>query len=425
MKKMISFLGTSDYKPVGYEFNQKLVVSSFVQIALAEIFQPDEVIVCLTEEARTKNWLSQKQQESTADSDKKLEEIASERLPHITFSALDIPAGQSLDEFWEIFNLLEEKFHDGDTLLVDVTHSFRSIPIVTLACTQYLGILKNVALEGIYYGAYEARREAEDGTVIAPVFDLTSFAELMHWSQAVAMFEGFGDMGGLRKLFDQETTPRRKASKGKDQEAVLLREIARDLDMISQRCATCRGQEIYQDDLFRRIQEKLLELEKDFTTGKAFGPLLKRVRSKLQDMQYPYQAISEEVKRGFESVNWCLEHNLVQQAYTLLRENVVTHFCQLNSFDFSNREKREMVASALRLYQKPKEKWDQKARDNEQEILRVQHSAGQSICKLYQKLSDRRNDINHAGIGQPAKSQTLTRDIHELKDEFMALLSTC
>lgn len=422
MKKMITFLGTGDYKPVVYEYKQKVIQSSFVQIALAEFFRPEEVVVCVTEEAKQQNWLGNQKQESDGHRAKGLREAAREALPDIPFYTIDIPNGQNLEEIWQVFSILEEVINTNDVLIIDVTHAFRSIPIVALACTQYLGLLQNVSLEGIYYGAFEAKRKSEN-TYIAPVFDLTAFAELMEWSQAVTIFEQFGEMGGIKKLFDREVDPRRKASQGQDREAKLLRDIGHGLNTASVRSATCRGRDIYKDPIFERISEKLTELEDTFATGKAFGPLLDRIRSKLQSLECTDQGFSDEVRRGFEAVNWCLEHNLVQQGYTLLQENTITHFCQLCDLDAYRRAEREMVSSALgRLYWIPKEQWTAKDLNNEQEINRVQQMAGESVFKVYDKLSKLRNDINHAGIVQPIKPEKLISELRKSKEDLMAAL---
>jgi len=409
-KRMISFLGTGSYGTGIYafdDFNQQK--TAFVQTGLAQFLEPEEVVVLVTEQAKEKNW-------------PKLQAACKEKGITIPFRVCRIPSGQSETEIWEIFQILADEVQDQDILLMDITHSLRSLPIMALACVQYLRALKGVSLEGIYYGAWEAGVD-KNGERWAPVFDLTPFVELMDWSEAVGSFERSGDSSGLRQLIDREVRPRQIASQGADQEAKLLKEVGQGLYQASQRMATCRGHEIYTNPVLSRVAERLQQLETDYSPGKAFKPLLSRMRAKIESVRCPHDGLSDEVKRGFEAVSWCVQHNLVQQAYTLLQENLITHFCQQGGVDPWARADRTLVASALSLSRKPKDEWSAKAREHESFIERIMNYAGSDVLTLYDQLSKKRNDINHAGIMQAASADKLSAEIENYTQQAMNLLS--
>ena len=55
MRKLIAFLGLTDYREVTYRYRQRDCVTSFVQAALAQFLMPDRVIVLVTPEAQAKH----------------------------------------------------------------------------------------------------------------------------------------------------------------------------------------------------------------------------------------------------------------------------------------------------------------------------------------------------------------------------------
>jgi CRISPR-associated DxTHG motif protein len=408
-KRMISFLGTGNYETGVYyfdDFNQQR--TAFVQTGLVRFLEPEEVVVLVTDQAEKKNW-------------SKLQAACEEKGITTPFRACHIPSGQSEDEIWQIFQFLSDEVHEQDLLLMDITHSLRSLPIMALACIQYLRSLKGISLQGIYYGAWEAGAE-KNKEHWAPIFDLTPFVELMDWSEAVGSFQRSGDSSALRQLFDREVIARQKASKGKDQEAKLLKEVGYGLYQASQRMATCRGYEIYTNPVMSRVTERLQQLETQYSPGKAFNPLLARIREKIESISCPLNDVSDEVKQGFEAVSWCVQHNLVQQAYTLLQENLITHFCQKGGADPWKEADRKLVSSALSLTRKSLNEWSEKALEHEDFIKQIMDSAGVEVLTLYDQLSKKRNDINHGGITNPAKADKLIAEIERYTQQAIDLL---
>jgi CRISPR-associated Csx2 family protein len=85
---------------------------------------------------------------------------------------------------WEIFDRVASVVSEKETILLDITHAFRSIPMVVFAVAAYLRRTKGVKIERIVYGAFEARDEENR----APIFDLTPLLDLLDWLSGAEIF---------------------------------------------------------------------------------------------------------------------------------------------------------------------------------------------------------------------------------------------
>lgn len=412
--KMLTFLGTGYYSDCVYTFKGKSSASSFVQIALAQILEPDEVFVFVTmgeKGSRFRNWDGNQVKDKQLFQTKGLAALTAE-LPQIQFRAVDIPDGSGMDELWAIFARLMESVDDGDEIIFDVTHSFRSLPIMALAGIQYVRTLKNITLRGIYYGAYEARNQE---TNTAPVFDLTAFVTLMDWSQAVNAFTVTGNMDGMRTLLQAEAVPRCRASRGQDPEGCLLRDFGQELDTFAQNLATCRGRNIYETDHsgnLRRFIEKLREC----TSLPALKPLLELLEGKIRSLEVSGGECMTTVRRGFEAVRWCMAHGQIQQAYTFLQENIITYVCLIREKDYQDLKIREQCVSALVCASQRKGDLS----DNQRDWVLDLH---EEVIRVFDTLSKRRNDINHCGITEPVKHDKLRKELERILNILLEHLS--
>lgn len=168
----ISFLGAGDYQRCRYQYNGQIYETPYFHEAAQHFFGPDRVLILCTPEAAQKH--------SAALSD--------------SLEAISIPSGKTEEELWELFTVLTEHVPEGATLIVDVTHSFRTQPMLALAAAYFLRTARSVQIEHIVYGAFEAR-DAATGEV--PVFDLMPFVQLIDWSVAVHQFVHYGQSKDL------------------------------------------------------------------------------------------------------------------------------------------------------------------------------------------------------------------------------------
>jgi len=107
----------------------------------------------------------------------------------LDFVTVTVPVGKTEDEIWDMFDAIVDHIPENEHLVLDVTHGFRTQPLLALATAIFLRNFKNITLEGIYYGAYEAKNEQKK----SPVFNLTPFHELIDWTFAFRRYREKGD----------------------------------------------------------------------------------------------------------------------------------------------------------------------------------------------------------------------------------------
>src|SRR5690606_7835290 len=68
---------------------------------------------------------------------------------------IGIPEGHNEEELWEIFKTILDQLEEGDEIILDITHSFRYLPMLTFIIINYARIVKKCSLKAVYYGAFE------------------------------------------------------------------------------------------------------------------------------------------------------------------------------------------------------------------------------------------------------------------------------
>jgi len=401
-KVYLSFLGTNDYLACTYYSGDKEVNNvRFVQEATLGLYcrnwtSDDRIIIFTTEEANKKNW----QDNGHKNPCKGLERCIKDLNLDAPVKAVLVPIGKSEDEIWDIFRIVYESLNQEDEVIFDITHSFRSIPMLAIVILNYAKTMKNILLSGIYYGAFEVlgnpyeARELPQEKRQAPILDLTSFDQLMEWSFAIDRLLGAGDAAMVSKLANQSVKPILSESKGQNKAADTIRKIANNLSDFSKAMATCRGRDI------TTITEKLKENVNQFESldlVQPFKPIFKRIKRQMD--LFP----GDNILDGMQAAKWCLEHNLIQQGYTILEETLVSYFIYKigeNPNNLSN-QNRQIAKQAIKifLYNLPQQKWHNPAGNNlkiTNKFIKF-YKTKNKLLKVYDNLREFRNDLNHAG----------------------------
>lgn len=210
MIKLVSFLGTGLYGLCTYTNEYGTAQKTrYMACVAAELYKVDIVSIIMTSEAKT------------VHGDNLEEEF--EKFKFQPFKEVCIKSGKNQDELWDAFDKLkhelrfglDEKLTSNDTVVVDITHGFRSQPFFAAAVLMFLKSVDTDAPKiKVVYGAWEARTggladpsfgkfvpklgEPEDAE--APVWDLTPFIELLDWSNALHLFLKTGRPRGLESL---------------------------------------------------------------------------------------------------------------------------------------------------------------------------------------------------------------------------------
>lgn len=433
-KVYLSFLGTNDYIPCIY-FKDETYRSSvirFVQEATVELCchdwtEKDRIVVFTTRDAFEKNWLDH----GHFKDGKPLERIGLKRgIDQRTKAAVQqipIPEGKSEAEIWEIFSIVFDTLHKGDRVIFDITHAFRSIPMLAVVILNYAKIMKGVQLDGIYYGAFEVLgnpRQAEKippEERLVPLLDLTAFDQLLDWSFAIDRFIKAGDArlidqlarGGLSQILTE--------TKGQDKNAAAIRNIGKTLSEYCRAIATCRFTEI--GGIAAKLRARIEECE-NANLLPPFRPLFGLIETEFS----PFTG--EMVKDGFAAAQWCLNHNLIQQGVTILRELFLTHVVSSVERDWNDTVEREEIASAALgiSFNRKYNNRDNRPTGKHAEAIAFYMRWCEDrpdLLKLWGPLSDTRNDLNHGGFrSQPKKADFFARELSKTIEKLRDLLVT-
>lgn len=423
MKVFISFLGTNEYIPCHYYFRSKENSSKlvrFVQEAILDILckdfsENDKICFFLTEGAKTINWY-----DTPTNHNKGLSRTLFEKKLPSKIVAVDIPNGNTVDELWKIFDLLTQEIQGATEIVFDITHSFRSIPMLAITTIMYLKALTTISIRGIYYGAFEALGSAKyvaekikEEERYAEILDLTIFDELMEWAYAVRSFVKAGDASMLAELGLKDITYSRLGEMIKEKPYQEFRSLCKNISSFSRQIATCRTisllttvkkiQSLLESSQFKIIAE----------TKPAFSKLLDGLHKTFTNFRGDTLLVLIEI------VEWALKHNMIQQAYTVLTETIITYFydnyipADLQMDELSKRTKISHLVSKL----------GQKKSIEEEGIFKTIYEKIQKedleLARLYTNISNNRNEVNHAEFGRKNQQTKTEKQLrHELETNF-------
>lgn len=378
--KLFSFLGTGNYESCTYSFGEQEHASKFIQASLCSIFKDEIESVCVftTNGAKGKHWGC-------------LEEEV-KKVSDNTPSNIDIPDGKSEEEIWQIFEAVYNEIEEGDNIIFDVTHSFRSIPILALSVFVFAKTIKK-ANTRIYYGAYEARDEEKN---VAPIFDLTPLFDIIEWTKATENFLRFGRFNYAGHMIKKYGKQRGKETQGKDTDATTVRNLQERIKSFSTAILSCRGRDILEAD-FSDIQKTIDEL-KESSMSFPIKSLLDKIKEKVQGYK------KDDVLNGFRAVEWCIEHELIQQGFTILQETIVTKV----GYDLEGRlllgdRERNIARDALNyvdITSRGKTFDFGRTSCDEENIRNNAPKVNGELAKIYGQITNSRNDMNHSGFNE-------------------------
>lgn len=418
MKTYVSFLGTGAYVPCVYlkpdETTSDSGVVTYVQTAMRKLVARDaeKTLVFCTKAATEKHW------------QQLCEEFARQGLAEPERVA--ISDGSNMKEFWEIFETVNAHIPERAQIVFDVTHSFRSLPLIMSVLLNYLEVVKGTRLVGCYYGAFESLGRAKDVEKNypdptdrrAPIFDLTQFFLLNEWVRAIRAFERFGDAGDLNELAKQVIQPLLAKEETRTTEIVELRKLTGALDNFTQQVRSSRCNDIQTFEFKKHILNRL-----DAARACNVLPQLTPVLDKLDGVFAKYQ--DKDLKNGMHAARWAFDHDLIPQGYTLLQETVVSHFTQKFDTDLKQLypedeiKRRDYMSSVLAW--RNKDPWE---KDDSERAARLKKEIKQEVQPQYDILTQGRNDVNHGGLGHNAKTaKKLKDDLGKAIEKFHALLS--
>lgn len=427
----LSFLGTNDYVEChyfrdGFETNGavRFVQESTVLDNCQEWGPGDRVIIFTTRDAADRNWEDDGHWDHTGRERLKrkgLRSCLAELKLTVSISRESIPDGHSEDEIWEIFEKVSQCLREGDEIVFDITHAFRSIPLVAMVVLNYVKVLRQVKLNGIYYGAFEALGSIREVKAMpveerrVRILNLTALDQLMDWTVAIDRFLSAGDARMAGRLAQKGVAGILRESAGKDEAGQIIRSLGANLEFFAKVLHTCRGREI--TSVAHRLKENVSK-SKELQLPGPFRPVFELIESRLASFS------SQPVMDGLAAALWCSDHDLVQQGYTILEETILSHIVLGVSGSLEDKTQREMASQAFAIIAKKiaecPSAWHKPAAtyaDSTRQMIAVilKH---EGLAPLMEKVKARRDDLNHAGFTENAlsvkKSEAFGKELREL-----------
>lgn len=377
--RLVTFLGTSEYKEANYSFDNKTYRSRYVAHALTEFLDITEVIVLATEEAWKKNG-------------KDLEQIllAAKRL---TVQSMPISAGIRPQESWQLFDAIVDAIQDSDfDVLLDITHGFRMQPFFAAACVAFVqSVSPKVPSIRVVYGEYRSEGDS-------PIHELTSFVDLLAWTRSLMLFLRTGQVDGLwQRIRNMDHDLHRKwASNNSQGERPKIGKLRKALEDFGEQLVTVRTGSLLVGDnatakyLFDTLVETQEEIAREM-------PPLAKVIGQIQDMVKPLllEGARFNTKKGQQGLH-----------------ALATLYCGLGRFSEAYAVAREGQISR----QAP----DEADTPNTQEFLDEKRKEfdkkwGEEANEIFEF----RNDLLHAGFRQrPLPANTIINKLDDILNSW-------
>ncbi|MEY8688149.1 TIGR02221 family CRISPR-associated protein [Bacteroides sp. AN502(2024)] len=424
-KVFVSVLGTGFYTSCNYRKDD--FVSSdtrFVQQATLEYLnatywkETDVVIFLLTDGAKKNNWnasIVSRKNVKTGEEEiyYGLQTVLKNMHLPCHIQELHIPDGRTETEMWEIFNILFDTLRENDELYVDLTHSFRYLPMLVLVLENYAKFLKNIEVLHISYGNYESRDIEKNE---APIVDLLPLSTLQDWTFAAANFIRNGDVDRLSELCKKSLHPLLKDAeiRKNNPDLNILKNYVDSLQKVIQDMKGCRGIHILEGDNIMRFLEYSQQLGDVII--QPMNPILKKMKDSFSGF-----VPSSDVKNGYLAAKWCFEHQMYQQALTILHENIISHVCELQHLDCKEETERELAKYALKISINNigEELWKVDTEEKKERIKALlQQELVAKLASTFMVTTNLRNDYNHAGMrSNPVKFDTLVKELGKRIDK--------
>lgn len=413
---LITFLGTGGYKPARYRFGKEFSESErFFAAALASRIQPTRVVSLETQGA------SETHGEALAG------RLRDAGLLH---TRIAIPEGKTESELWDILALLSDCIPPRSRLHLDITHGFRSLPMVGFIALNYLRVTRQATIGGIHYGAWEARELRDDdlGVPDVPVFDLTPFLTLLNWTAGADEFLNTGSAARLGELL-RNTHQELWRSPDRGPTGLLpkaLSSVGKSIDAAAQNLILLRTRHLAESaaSLFRQL-DRAEETDEISRHAAPFLEVLKPIREDL------LRFADEDLETLRDLVGWLVGKGRPDAALTLANEWLVSWMMvQAGHPDHASDEKgRQLFERALGLWVDQftgLRSIKEPATGSSELLADFREKVSEELMTLLGSLASRikgvRNDLNHAGFRHsPSTGPTIVVLASEVASELFKL----
>ncbi|WP_030008166.1 TIGR02221 family CRISPR-associated protein [Picosynechococcus sp. NKBG042902] len=399
-----------EYQEAQYRIDGKEYTSRFTASALCQHFQLDGIIFIGTvrsmweevyryfsEEVNLRQsgnqiqfdedyWYSLATQIDGLDHRSDLSELDLARVNEVLgdrSKCILVKYGLDNEELWNNFNLIFEIINfldDGDEIYIDITHSFRSLPLFLFLIINFIKDLpreKNIHIAGIYYGMVDVVREMQNihGEKFAPIVNLQPFFDLTEWIKGSYIFNTYGD-GKLIANLLKEQSP----------------EISANIQDLSEAINMGMAPAIRKQAT--ALQKNLNAENNEVDTTKLEQSPFKYIKADLESTCERFVKRELECQFQLRLADWYFQNGRYSSAYLYLAESLVTYACEKENSQRVEADQKSLYSEEFR--DKNKREYIYRGGENRY------GNFDRSLSKLYNKVSKIRNRIAHVTLNPGA-----------------------
>lgn len=340
-KILISSLGTGSkregaYLKAKYNIDNKVYETSFIADALNRHLDFNKIFLIGTKRSiwdeaymafggEDEEYIEELyEKKELGKVDEKLLEKFTKTLPY-GLEVKIVKYGLNEDELWENFTeflTIVEQIEKNDELYLDITHSFRSLSLMSFVMTQFAQTIsdKNFKIKGVFYGMFEYQGENNG---ITPIVDIKILFEIQEWIKAIDAIKNYSDFNLLVNLLDENSIEKDVQntfiSLNNNISLANIASIRQFIKTASKKIKTINSSEnkivkLLAPEILKLVEE--LEQEKD------------------SDFQY-------------NLAQWFYKNKNYALAYIALYEAIITKSCELLSYDIEDHKKREEAKRSI------------------------------------------------------------------------------
>jgi len=379
-KILISSLGTGrkaegSYSKAQYELNEKIYETTFIADALNKHLDFDKIFLVGTKKSiwdeaymafggEDENYLEKLYEKKESGG---IDELFLEKFKNTTSSGLEpiiVKYGLNNEELWDNFSEflnIAKNIEDEDELYLDITHSFRSLALMSFVMAQFAHTIsnKNFKIKGVFYGMFEYQGENNG---ITPIVDIKILLEIQEWIKAIDAIKNYSDFNPLVKLFDEnkieEDVKKTFINLNNTISLVNIASIRQFINTASKKIRTIENSE---NKIIKLLAPEILSLVNRLN------------KEKISDFQY-------------ELALWFYDNNNYALSYMALGEAIITKTCELKlpNDDFGDKDIREKAKKRI---DHPYDKYYWQGGDNKDTISEIRNNIAHQINNRKDKVN--------------------------------------
>jgi CRISPR-associated Csx2 family protein len=258
----------------------------------------------------------------------KVDEAFLERFKETTVKGLEpsiVKYGLDDSELWNNFTeflAIAEKIEDGDELYLDITHSFRSLALMSFVMTQFAHTIsdKNFKIKGVFYGMFEYKWE---NSGVTPIVDIKILFELQEWIKAIDAIKNYSDFNPLVRLLDENKIEKEVQNTFINlNNTIGLANIASIRQFIQSASKKIKSIENSENKIVKLLAPEIVRLVEELD------------KERESDFQYIL-------------AQWFYKNKNYALSYIALYEAIITKSCELSNYDISNHDLRENAKRSI------------------------------------------------------------------------------